>query len=426
MARLAKRLAMLAVAGTLTATSLTGCGTINTDETVATVGDEKITLGVANFYARLQQAQYETYYASMMGTTAEEMWAKEASGDQTYEEQTKKSILENLENMYLVSQHVSDYDVALTEEEQQAIKDAAAKFSEDNSDDVKKVVSGDEEEVAKVLELMTISNKMEAAMEAGVDENVSDEDAAQKSMQYLLFSYTAKDDSGESKTLSDDEKEALKTTAQAFDDRLKGGEDMETVASAAGLTAQTATFDSESTSPDKDLIAAADALTNAGDVTDIIETENGIYIAKLTSLLDRGATDSKKESIVSERKQEQYDSLLKQWKKDTKIKEEKKVWKKISFEEQGVTSFCPCYIYTSNETKSVLSRKIKCIPVFRNNALRYQHSFQHQARKCQESCDNHSHLPRSCRCVHNNKQHALHPYAPPFLLRHHDQDFLFS
>ena len=319
MVRLAKRLAVLAVAGTLTATSLTGCGTINTDETVATVGDEKITLGVANFYARLQQAQYETYYASMMGTTAEEMWAKEASGDQTYEEQTKKSILENLENMYLVSQHVSDYDVALTE------------------DDVKKVVSGDEEEVAKVLELMTISNKMEAAMEAGVDENVSDEDAAQKSMQYLLFSYTTTDDSGESQTLSDDEKEALKTTAQAFDDRLKGGEDMETVASAAGLTAQTATFDSESTSPDKDLIAAADALTNEGDVTDIIETENGIYIAKLTSLLDREATDSKKESIVSERKKEQYDSLLEQWKKDTKIKEEKKVWKKISFEKQGVT-----------------------------------------------------------------------------------------
>ena len=84
----------------------------------------------------------------MMGTTAEEMWAKEASDDQTYEEQTKKSILENLENMYLVSQHASDYDVALTEEEQQAIKDAAAKFGEDNSDDVKKVVSGDEEEVA--------------------------------------------------------------------------------------------------------------------------------------------------------------------------------------------------------------------------------------------------------------------------------------
>ena len=83
-------------------------------------------------------------------------------------------------------------------------------------------------------------------------------------------------------------------------------------------------FDSESTSPDKDLIAAADALTNAGDVTDIIETENGIYNCKATSLLDREATDSKKESIVSERKQEQYDSLLKQWKKDTKNQRKRK------------------------------------------------------------------------------------------------------
>ncbi len=56
------------------------------------------------------------------------------------------------------------------------------------------------------------------------------------------------------------------------------------------------------------------------------------FVLKAYKLLDREATDSKKESIVSERKQEQYDSLLKQWKKDTKIKEEKKVWKKISFE----------------------------------------------------------------------------------------------
>lgn len=337
MVRFGKRMAVLAVAGTLAAASLTGCGSLNTDETVATVGDEKITLGVANFYARLQQGQYETYYASMMGTTAEEMWKKDASDGKTYEEQTKATILENLENMYLLSQHASDYDVSLTNEEEQAIKDAAKKFGEDNSDDVKKVISGDEEEIVKVLELMTIQNKMRTAMEAGVDENVSDEDAAQKSMQYLLFSYTTTDDSGNSKTMSDDEKEALKASAQAYDDRLKGGEDMETVATAAGLTAQTATFDSESTSPDADLVAAADTLTNEGDVTDLVETDSGIYIAKLTSLLDREATDSKKESIVSQRKQDQYTSLLDEWKDDIKIKEEKKAWKKISFEKQGIT-----------------------------------------------------------------------------------------
>lgn len=346
MVKLKKRVTALAIAGTLAAVSMTGCGSLNTNETVATVGDEKITLGVANFYARLQQGQYETYYAGMMGTTAEEMWKKDASDDKTYEEQTKATILENLENMYLLSQHASDYNISLTDEEEQAMKDAAKKFGEDNSEDVKKVVSGDEEEIVKVLELMTIQNKMRAAMEANVDENVSDEEAAQKSMQYLYFSYTTIDDSGNSQMMSDDEKAALKSAVQAYDERLKGGEDMETVATAAGLTTQTATFDSESTSPNTDLIAAADALENEGDVTDLVETDDGIYIAKLTSLLDREATDSKKDSIVSQRKQDQYTSLLDGWKDDTKIKEEKKVWKKISFEKQGVT------IKTSNSSDS--------------------------------------------------------------------------
>ena len=75
-----------------------------------------------------------------------------------------------------------------------------------------------------------------------------------------------------------------------------------------------------STSPNSDLIAAADALVNEGDVTEVIETDNGLYVAKLTSLLDREATDSKKASIVTERKQEKYDEVLKGWKEDTKIK----------------------------------------------------------------------------------------------------------
>lgn len=46
-------------------------------------------------------------------------------------------------------------------------------------------------------------------------------------------------------------------------------------------------------------------------MTGAIESDAGVYVAKLTSLLDREATDQKKASIIEERKQEQYDSLLK-------------------------------------------------------------------------------------------------------------------
>ena len=311
MVRFGKKVAVLTLAGAIAAMSVTGCGSIKEDATVATVGEEKITLGVANFYARLQQGQYETYYAGMMGTTGEAMWSQDASDGKDYEEQTKDNIMESLENLYLLSQHASEYNVSLSDDEKKAIKDAAEQFGKDNTDQVKDVVSGSTDTIEKLLELLTIQNKMDTAIkdtETVTADDITDDEAAQKSMQYVLFSYTTKDDSGNSTTLSDDEKETQKTT-----------------------------FDSESTSPNSDLIAAADALVNEGDVTEVIETDNGLYVAKLTSLLDREATDSKKASIVTERKQEKYDEVLKGWKEDTKIKVVKKEWKKVDFKDQGIT-----------------------------------------------------------------------------------------
>lgn len=335
-----KKMVILTAVGALAVSSLAGCSrSLDNDACVAKVGKDKITLGVANFYARMQQAQYETYYAGMMGTTGKDMWKQDAGDGKTLEESTKKSILKSLEDMYLVNQHKSDYKVELTADDQKAIDKAAHQFDEDNTLQDKEAVSGFEKYIKKFLELSTVQGKMRGPMEAGVDENVSDQEAAQKSMQYVLFSYTKTDKDGNSQNLTDEEKKALKQKAHDFADKLKASDtkDIEGLAKEEGLEVQTATFDSKSTSPDADLVKAADALKNVGDLTGAIDTGNGIYVAKVTSFLDRGATDNKKASIVNDRKQKQYDSLVKKWRKGTKIEENKKVWKKVSFEKQGVT-----------------------------------------------------------------------------------------
>ena len=338
MVHFGKKAAVLTAVGVLAATTVTGCsGSINTDAVVATVGDEDITLGVANFYARMTQGQYETYYASMMGTTGEAMWTQEAGEDQTYEESVKDSLMENLQNMYLISQHAADYEVSLTEDEKDAISEAAEQFSEANTDEAKEVVSGYKKDVEKFLELATIQTKMDSKMREGVDEEVSDEEAAQKAMKYVFFSYTSTDDSGNSTTLSDDEKEGLKTDAQSLADRVKAGEDISAVAEEMGQTAYDLTFDSESTSPNEDLIAAVDAFETEGETTDVIEADDGLYVGQLTSLLDRDATDQKKASIVEQRRQDQYDSLLEEWRNSTDISVDDKVWEKVDFEDTGVT-----------------------------------------------------------------------------------------
>ena len=330
----------MTAAGALALTSLTGCTSFDNDDAVATVGKEEIPAGVANFYARMQQAQYETYYAPMMGTMGEALWQQEMEEGKTYEESTKETLLLNLENLYLIRQHAEEYEVALTEEDTKAIEEAAKKFDEDNALEEKEAVSGYKKYIEEYLELVTIQSRMDPKMKEGVNEEVSDEEAAQKSMKYVYFPYSTTDADGNTKDLTEDEKKELKKTAQTFADTLKVSEtkDIDALAQKGGYEVKTTTFDSESTAPNADLVKALDALTTEGDVTDVIESDYGIYVGKLTSLLDREATDTEKTNIVAQRKQEQYDSLLADWRKETEITENKKVWNKIDFEKQGVTA----------------------------------------------------------------------------------------
>lgn len=327
-----KRLFALALAGVLAAATLTGCGSLKGDETVVTVDDTKIDADLANFFARYTQATYETYYSAYLG---EDMWNSDASDGETYEESVKSSVLKSLEDMILLEKHMEDYDVSITDEDKATIKETTQQFLDDNSLDDKNLVSGNKKTVNRALTLMAVQQKMRTAIQAGADTEVSDEEAAQKSMDYVFISYQTKDDSGNSKDVSDDEKAQLKSQAEAIASGLKEGGDLNALAEEQGATVQTLTFDKDTTSPDEDLIKAADAL-GEGESTDVIETEKGCYVAKVTSLLDRTATDSKKSQIVQERQTKLYDDTLKKWRKKADIKVHKSVWKKVSFQKVSV------------------------------------------------------------------------------------------
>ena len=330
-----KRLAVVLLTAAVAAGAMTGCGqqTIEDSDVVATVGDTEIKGNVANFFARYQQAMYETYYSSMLG---ENMWTTEVEEGTTYEESAKETIMQSLEELYLVNEHAGDYSVSLTDEEKKSIKDAADQFVEANDAEVRDVISGDKETVQKVLELFTIQQKVQTEMLKDVDRNVSDEEAAQKALQYVAFTYSDTEESEESDSENtSDTKEEAKAKAETFLNAVNSGTDFSQAAEDQEKSAVDLTFDSSTTSPNEELIQAADKL-EAGQVTDVIETDTGYYVAKVTSTFDQSATDSKKQEIISERESERYNEILDGWKEDTDIKENKDVWEKIDFNGQGV------------------------------------------------------------------------------------------
>lgn len=329
-----RKIGGILLAGALLCASLTGCG-MKENEVVVTVNDTKVTADVANFYVRYVQAQYEAYYGAYLG---DQLWTTKAEKGKTYEETVKASVLKELETMVLLEEHAKEYGVELTDAEKQVIKAQVKKFDKANGAKEKKKVSGSKKTVERVLTMLALQNKMAEAIQKEADTNVSDEEAAQKKMEYVKFSYQTTDGSGKVKNLSEEEKQTVKKSAEAFAAGIPQDTtdfDLQAYAAENGYETVPLTFDKTGEQPAKEVVEAADQLPEGG-ITSLIETEGGLYVAKVTSLFDQEATNTKKGAIVEERKNELYQSKIEEWTKAAKIKENKKVWKKIKLSKMSV------------------------------------------------------------------------------------------
>ena len=189
-------------------------------------------------------------------------------------------------------------------------------------------------------------------MTADVDTNVEDKEAQQSKITYCKVSTEAtKDDEGNSTELTDEEKAAKKDQAQQVLDKIKAqediaGADVDSLAKEVdeSLSSSTATYstneDDEDSSLDAEVMKAAKELTEDGQLaSDVIEGSDGYYVVRMDSVFDKDSTQTKKDSIVKERKQKAYDKLLKKWAKKTKISVNKKVWKTVTLTDEDVYSF---------------------------------------------------------------------------------------
>ena len=328
-----KKIVALAAVAALSISALTGCQKqkpIDNKEIVMTVGDKKVELGLANFFVRYQQSMMEQQMEMYQSYGYAMEWDMEVEKGKTYEESMKEDTLKSLQQLYVLDAHAADYKVALTDDETAKIEEAAKAFAKANKDEVKEKVSA--EYAAEYLRLVTISEKMYDAVKASHTPEVKDEEAAQKIMYYVKYDTVKQDSStGQTSELSDDEVKKLKKDAKALLDGAKANGNLEAYAKEQKLTATKAAFSVDRSELDEKLVKAADKLDLNG-FTDVIVGESAIYVAQVTSLLDKDATEAEKKEIIEERKDEFYKETVEKWTKDTKMKVNDKVWDKISLE----------------------------------------------------------------------------------------------
>ena len=376
-----KRTSAKVICGVLTAamaaTGLTACGdstVVDGTQTALVINDEEINLGKANFMLRYQQATMASYYETMSSMLGQEYSLSfDALSDESDEdsptvgENLKEDALTSIEQAFLMRQHASEYDVALTDEEVQGAKDAAAAFVEDNDAETLTKLGVTQEDIEDVMQVYAIQSKMYDPMIADVDTEVSDEEAQQSSISYVQVSTegTGTDENGETVELTDEEKAEKKEIAQTFLDRLNASEDPatadfsdlrteindelnaqrraeEAAADTAEdgtdaaedstdeiyLTASETTFGADDEDLDEALKEAAQTLSDGQVYAEVIEGENAYYVVRMNSVLDREATDSQKETIVQERQAEAYSNQLDTWVEESDISV-KRAWNKL-------------------------------------------------------------------------------------------------
>lgn len=308
------------------ALAVTGCGSkpLDGSQIAATVGEKEMKLGEANFLLRYQQAQTETYYESMFG---EGVYKKDLYGDgTTFGQNFKEDVMNQMQEYYILEQKAADYGVTLTEEETAKIKDAAEAFLEANEKATEEQMTADKETVERVLTLMTLSSKVRSAVYEEANVTVTDEEAAQRGFSYVSV-YKG---SGE-EALTEEDLQKKKEVLTAMAEKVKGGVTLDNAAVEGEMTAQEGHYGKEGSSYEEALVLALDGLKE-GEVTDVIETENYLYLAQLTKELDKKATADKKAELEKSRQIEYYNGLLETWRSELALTVDDAVWDQVVFD----------------------------------------------------------------------------------------------
>ena len=336
----AKKAAVTALVCVTAAGMMAGCGNKKLDgtKTAVTVNKQEIPLGVVSLAARMQQAQAEAMYKMYLGGGDDmSIWSTKMGddSDETYGENAVTTTVESIEKMCLEKEHASEYDVEITEDEQKALEEAAKNFIAANSEETIAELAVDEDMVKTFLELETYDVKMKEAIEATADIKLDE-----KEYQQMAFSYASVRVSGDN--LSDDDIKTNKENIQKFFDKIKEdptadfstlGDEISTDMTATSGTCPTYEEGDDSAAngdayPD-DVRNALRKLEEGELNSEIIKTDSIWYVVRLDSKDDENATDSKKESLTSTKKDDFYNDTTDGWVKKADIKEESKLIKKI-------------------------------------------------------------------------------------------------
>ena len=338
-----KKVMAILLSTAIAASTFIGCGTDkakdykDADTVMFIDKDNKIDYATACTYTHMMQAETYSYMQSMLqrfnsSAVDVDMWSQsledtdeDSKKYKTYGEQFKGNTLDSLESLLLDKLYGSkEYEVTFTDDDKKECESVADEFIEKMSKDDLKAMHASKKTMMNVLELMTYETRVKNAIEADVDTKVSDDEAGQSTFSYVEIK--KKDAKKKDKKI----KSLIK--------KVEAGTDISTAASDAGFTAQNVTFttaDPEYDEYGKEMLKKASKMKD-GECDSYKDAKGNTIILYMQSVNDQSATETKKDDIISDRKDKAYEDKLDEWKDKKKVTINKDAWNSIKTDKNEV------------------------------------------------------------------------------------------
>lgn len=338
-----KKVMAILLSTAIAASTFIGCGADkakdykDADTVMFIDKDNKIDYATACTYTRMMQAETYSYMQSMLqrfnsSAVDVDMWSQsledtdeDSKKYKTYGEQFKGNTLDSLKSLLLDKLYGSkEYEVTFTDDDKKECESVADEFIEKMSKDDLKAMHASKKTMMNVLELMTYETRVKNAIESDVDTKVSDDEAGQSTFSYVEIK--KKDAKKKEKKI----KSLIK--------KVEAGTDISAAASDAGFTAQSVTFttaDPEYDEYGKEMLKKVSKMKD-GECDSYKDAKGNTIILYMQSVNDQSATETKKDDIISDRKDKAYEDKLDEWKDKKKVTINKDAWNSIKTDKNEV------------------------------------------------------------------------------------------
>lgn len=279
---------------------------VNTDSTeneVFKIKDEVCTLPETRVVLINYRNMYDTTYGI-------DLWEHDFK-DNELEAYVKDLTISRLAQIMAMDYLAQDNGIALEEEEQAKIKEAAKEYFNSLNNAEKEYMQVRQGDIETLYTRYGLANKLYTHLTQGVNDEVSDEEARVMEAQQIF--------------VSDEEK------ADEVAQQLKDGNDFLTVANRYNEDAETEVFFSKN-GLEEEVAEVVFSLENE-EVSGEIKAQDGYYFVKCINHYDQERTDDNKSVILEERRKEAFDDVYQGFLVDLPSEINEKVWDAVKVED---------------------------------------------------------------------------------------------